>query len=270
MVMHKISALVLSTLVVMFAESTAKPACLPSQVAAEDLQVTVTELKLRVDALERRQKELLARIDQLQEQRIRELTTLLEMRQPKSPVDPSLPAEVAAVATEAVPAEPSDSAASDPADNVATVTPTAPAVIEEPRSPATPFVEYAKELIEEDKYETAARILSSAVDLDPNLDEAYFHRGVVRHLMERYESAVEDFQTAIALTESQPMIFTCIYNQACSQARLGHTDEALQLLERSYEEGFQDILIQMATDPDLDSLREDPRYRSFLLRLRYD
>jgi Flp pilus assembly protein TadD/TolB-like protein len=49
------------------------------------------------------------------------------------------------------------------------------------------------------------------------------------------------------------------YNLACFQALAGDEAEALDSLHRSIELGFADILI--TTDPDLDSLRNDRRFR---------
>ena len=57
------------------------------------------------------------------------------------------------------------------------------------------------------------------------------------------------------------------YNLACSHARVGHTDAALDWLERAADTGFADLDL-LDGDPDLDGLRSDNRFG--LLRARFD
>ncbi|MHC4224336.1 MAG: TPR end-of-group domain-containing protein [Planctomycetota bacterium] len=56
------------------------------------------------------------------------------------------------------------------------------------------------------------------------------------------------------------------YNLACSCALSGRVDEALEVLAAACELGFEDLNL-MRKDTDLDSLREDPRYREVESRL---
>lgn len=53
------------------------------------------------------------------------------------------------------------------------------------------------------------------------------------------------------------------YNLACSYAVLGMTDPAFAALQRSVELGYR-LLDHMARDPDLKSLRRDPRFARML------
>lgn len=54
---------------------------------------------------------------------------------------------------------------------------------------------------------------------------------------------------------------------ACLHARLGHKNEALDLLQRSFSRGWGKRA-WVEHDPDFDSLRDDPRFRELLARLR--
>ncbi len=56
-----------------------------------------------------------------------------------------------------------------------------------------------------------------------------------------------------------------LYNMACLRALKNDPQAAMDYLERSAEEGFTDF-IHIAKDPDLNSLRELPRYRALLAR----
>jgi adenylate cyclase len=58
-----------------------------------------------------------------------------------------------------------------------------------------------------------------------------------------------------------------LINGACLRARLGRKEEALDLLERVFARGWgkRDWIEH---DPDYESLRDDPRFRRLLARLK--
>ena len=56
------------------------------------------------------------------------------------------------------------------------------------------------------------------------------------------------------------------YNLACSYAVLGMTDPAFAALQRSVDLGYR-LLNHMARDPDLKSLRRDPRFARLLRKV---
>ena len=57
------------------------------------------------------------------------------------------------------------------------------------------------------------------------------------------------------------------YNLACSLSLTGKIDEAIEVFERAIELGFQDLNL-VSRDPDLDPLREDPRFDALVARIR--
>ena len=65
------------------------------------------------------------------------------------------------------------------------------------------------------------------------------------------------------LVELMPDDFLARYNLACSLARAGRPDEAIDSLSRAILLGYDD-LSHMETDPDLESLREHPDFRALL------
>jgi tetratricopeptide (TPR) repeat protein len=60
-----------------------------------------------------------------------------------------------------------------------------------------------------------------------------------------------------------PDDFLARYNLACSLARAGRSDEAIDALSRAILLGYDD-LTHMETDPDLESLRDHPDFRALL------
>jgi adenylate cyclase len=74
------------------------------------------------------------------------------------------------------------------------------------------------------------------------------------------ERALDWSERALAL---YPNDMSSLGNGACLQAKLGHTDRAIELLERVSVQGWgqRDWLER---DPDYDSLRDDPRFQRLL------
>lgn len=73
----------------------------------------------------------------------------------------------------------------------------------------------------------------------------------------------EDYETALAkqlvAVEKQPDNVVAHFNAGCFAARAGHVDEAIEHLQRAV--GINDRIKELiATDEDLDSIREDQRF----------
>ena len=83
----------------------------------------------------------------------------------------------------------------------------------------------------------------------------------------------EDGQTDRALARSQqslelyPDDMSVLFNATCLRSRLGMKEEAFDLLERAVARGWgkRDWIEH---DPDYDNLRDDPRFRKLLARLK--
>jgi tetratricopeptide (TPR) repeat protein len=65
------------------------------------------------------------------------------------------------------------------------------------------------------------------------------------------------------LVELQPEDFLARYNLACSLARAGRADEAIDCLSRAILLGYDD-LAHMESDPDLESLHDHPDFQGLL------
>lgn len=224
----------------------------------------------RVIALEAGQKEILRRLEQLQSARVHELESLLAFYRggatsaaPASTGGAVRPAGLAVQPAAGGEDEPEEEPSETPPERPSEPSPEAAAA-----ALVAHYIETAKELIAQDEFATAYRVLSLALKADPGSAEALFHRGVSQHLLKRYPEAIVDWKRSAELTKRANVRYTCFYNLACAQALTGHLDEAVELLEKSYAEGYTDIVMQMATDSDLDSLRDHPRFREFLQKLR--
>ncbi|HEX2972838.1 MAG TPA: PDZ domain-containing protein [Tepidisphaeraceae bacterium] len=70
-------------------------------------------------------------------------------------------------------------------------------------------------------------------------------------------------RTLAQALQINPTHYLNLYNMACVKAVLGKADEAIECLERAALAGYTDF-IHIEKDPDLQSLRDLPRYRDFL------
>lgn len=79
-----------------------------------------------------------------------------------------------------------------------------------------------------------------------------------------HPKALEFIQKANQVDPTDSVI---MYNLACFQALAGHKEEALGWLEKSVNGGFNDPKL-ISRDPDLETLRDDPRYDAALAKAK--
>jgi tetratricopeptide (TPR) repeat protein len=82
-------------------------------------------------------------------------------------------------------------------------------------------------------------------------------------LVGRYAECLQIDRRLVRLRPTDPLVH---YNLACSYALLNRTEQALKSLRRAIELGYRDFRY-LREDRDLDSLRQDPRFRQLLREL---
>lgn len=90
---------------------------------------------------------------------------------------------------------------------------------------------------------------------------------IVGHLYTRTGRHIQALGTDRTLTSLLPEDPTVRYNLACSHSNLHQIPEALSALDEAIQLGYRDFEF-MARDPDLENLRNDPRFGPFLARCR--
>ena len=144
--------------------------------------------------------------------------------------------------------------------------------------------------------EEAIEVLRRAVDLDRTSFHAHFHLGVAVRLSSRYQEAIDVQHTAMQLGGRHPwslaelgyayvasgdtaraqacheeMVslsgrFTAWAHLAGLSAALGKMDEAFEFLERAYERR-EVWMVLLAINPQLESMRTDPRFDEMVRRV---
>ncbi len=102
----------------------------------------------------------------------------------------------------------------------------------------------------------ALALIERAVEINPGDQRAlYLGVGALRQLGD-FKRAEEWTARVLALDPEEP---ATLYNLACDQAVMGHTEKALELLEHAIARGFAHS-DWLRNDPDLTSLRGEPRF----------
>jgi len=100
------------------------------------------------------------------------------------------------------------------------------------------------------------RMLRSLLRPVPDDPAALFRLGNELTRAGDHKEALEVDQKLVELRPEDPISH---YNLACSYSNLRETDQALEALEQAFELGYWD-LEHMEQDPDLDHIKEDPRF----------
>ena len=109
----------------------------------------------------------------------------------------------------------------------------------------------------------AVSLINKYLELNPNEARAYsLGSNALARLGERDHSRQWSEQ-AIALAPKDPVI---LYNVACNLAQLGEHERALDELERSIEAGVS-VGDWIKHDPDVESLRDHPRFKAIVKRI---
>ena len=147
------------------------------------------------------------------------------------------------------------------------------------------------------EYDEAIKQVAATLELDPDFSAAHFCRGMTLEAMKMYEESCASYEKAMSLIGRHTEILSCLghtyamagrinearallgelksmslqsevsyYAFALIHAALGEKDEALNYLERGYEQHSEN-LVMINVDPKLDSLRDDPRFKCLVRRV---
>lgn len=127
--------------------------------------------------------------------------------------------------------------------------------------PAAPSSEEADAHLAAGRFAEAAVAYESVVAATPGDGRGWFRLGFSRHALGHYREAIAAFARAEPLYSLPQAV---AYRIARAHARLAETDQAFTWLERAVARGFNQV-DQLRADPDLESLRADPRFAAILV-----
>ena len=96
---------------------------------------------------------------------------------------------------------------------------------------------------------------------DPRDGHPHHLAGDAAYQLRRYSEAAEHYEKAGARMWIPGLTF---YNAACARALAGEKDRAIEDLEKAFASGFAPDRSAALQDPDLASVRDDPRFRKLV------
>ena len=102
-----------------------------------------------------------------------------------------------------------------------------------------------------------------AIELNPKYKWDYNNRGLTYHKLKQYDEALADYAKSIDLDVKYSWPY---YNRACIYVLQGQFETALGSLSQALEfsSNPNHYLSVIATNPDFDSIRDDPRFQQLL------
>jgi adenylate cyclase len=111
--------------------------------------------------------------------------------------------------------------------------------------------------------EVAVESIEKHLELNPDEARAYSLGASVLIRLGQTDRSKQWTQQAMTLAPNDPLV---LYNAACNFALLGETNHALDGLERAIEAGVA-VGDWIKHDPDVDTLRDHPRFQAIMARI---
>lgn len=115
----------------------------------------------------------------------------------------------------------------------------------------------AREAMQRQAWGEATSHMKKVVELDPQSADGWQLLGYCCHMDGKLEEALKYHLKATEFPRTKPI---GLYNMGCAYALLGRKDEAFKALKDALDAGFG-LGQYLNTDSDLDSLRDDPRFK---------
>ncbi len=176
--------------------------------------------------------------------------------------------------TDAPPTSSASPAPATPITPASTSAASPPAARSQPKTSATPtaargrgearaLLREGRALLDEGRFETARARFLAAVEVAPDVPEAYNGVGVTFRMRNALGEAIAWYKRALSV---DPDFGDAYYNMACVYAQQGRADLALRYLQIAALNGYASGE-GLDVDPDLEPLRDRAEYRALRSRM---
>ena len=108
------------------------------------------------------------------------------------------------------------------------------------------------------EWETTITATKPWIQRDPENGHPHQLAGDATYQLKRYQEAAVHYEAAATRGWMPALTY---YNAACSRALAGEREKAIEDLERAFATGFMQDRAAVLQDPDLATVRDDPRFR---------
>ncbi len=124
----------------------------------------------------------------------------------------------------------------------------------------TPTVSEGQSLLQAGDFAGAERVFRAITAKSDSNAQAWMLFGYALHAQKKLDEALAVHEKAATFPQ---VAATASYNAACVHALKGDAEGALEWLKKAQAAGFQNTAA-IATDPDFDKVRDDPRFAQYL------
>lgn len=135
---------------------------------------------------------------------------------------------------------------------------------QDPAANPTRLAQEAQDAFQDQDFETTIEKARQLTEVAPENESGWFWLGLGLHSAGRHQEAIAAHEKAATFPRVGAV---AAYNAGCAHALVGDQDKAFDWLNKSVETGFRDAA-QFASDSDLASLRDDPRYQELMQKIR--
>ena len=111
--------------------------------------------------------------------------------------------------------------------------------------------------LKQNNWEKAISSYKMALHHNNNFDEAYINLSTAYLVGKKFEASLKTLNTLQRINPKHPLLH---YNLACYYALKGNTTLGIESLKQAVTNRFNNIQT-LKTDPDLENLRPDPRFK---------
>ena len=111
--------------------------------------------------------------------------------------------------------------------------------------------------LKQNNFEKAISNYKMALHHNKNFEEAYINLSTAYLGKKQFKSSLKTLNTLESINPRHPLLH---YNFACYYALLGNITMGIESLKQAISNGFKNHRI-LKTDPDIESLRQDPQFK---------
>jgi len=111
--------------------------------------------------------------------------------------------------------------------------------------------------LKKNNWKEAVRNYKMALHHNKNFDEAYINISSAYLIGKQFEASLKTLNTFKKMNSKHPLLH---YNLACYYALTGNITLGIESLKQATLNGFKNLQ-SLKTDPDLENLRPDPRFK---------